>query len=413
MPGGMLSLSANGHSVGSGVLWATLKTVPDYYAPVGTPTRDYLLAYDAQALRLLWQDVLPASPKWAVPTIADGKVLIGSASGTHTFSIYQLPLGAPGAVRASASTATSQIDVTWAADDPGTNSFDVEVQGVPGTKTIARTVHSITLPAEPGGFNTQIRVCAHSLIESACSDWVHPMDTTMTTWLDISKAELDQTGWGFADINNVDWARASRAAFAFCTANGFVAGELNGYQAVDSYGVLSRAGVICYTTGAKFFDSTTRDRAGSPWNFADVDKVQWSVASRLAFDFCQARGYAGGQFNGNQRTTAGDEVLMGIVCQAGQFYNADQSTEMITFSDVNTAPWAAAARAAYEVCRQGPPFLLSPSGTHASFLTNAIHRMNRAMSSEGSFPLGGRFNGNQGRASGNSTKVIFGTVCFQ
>jgi hypothetical protein len=407
----MLSLSANGNLAGSGVLWATLKTVPNFYAQVSPQTQDHLLAYDAQTLQLLWQDLLPASPKWGVPTIADGKVLIGSkgaADGAHPFSIYQLPLDAPVAVHTSASSATSPILVTWATDDPGTDSFDIEMQNSSGGNTVDSSVRTFTLPASLNAFATRIRVCAHMLAESACSDWMQPMESTKTTWLDISKAELDQTRWGFTDINAVDWATASRAAFGFCTANGFVGGELNGYQALDVYGVLSRAGVVCYSTGAKLFDSTTQDRSGSPWTFTEVNTVQWSVASRLAYDFCQAKGYVGGQFNGNQRAVAGGDVLMAIVCNAGAFNNAKQSGDMITFSDVNVVPWAVAARAAYEACREGGSSLSAPAGTKAS---NVIYAMNKAMSSEGGFfPLGGRFNGNQGTVSQD---LVFGTVCFQ
>jgi hypothetical protein len=394
----MLSLSANGNVAGTGVLWAVLRTVPNYYA---NTYRDVLLAYDAQTLKLIWQDAIPAIPKWAVPTIADGKVLVGSASGMHSLSIYELRLGPPAAVRASASSDTSPVNVTWAIEDPGTDSVDVEVEGAPGSGTLANSVRSYVFPSLANGLKSSIRVCSHKGAEENCSPWVQPLNTTVSIWLDITKAELDQTGWGFSDVNTVEWARASRAAFGFCTFNGFVGGQLNGYQAVDDDGVLTRAGVVCHGSGAKFltvipdravtiakfFDSTSAERASSAWNFANVDTVQWSVASRLASDYCQARHYIGGQFDGNQATNA-TGVLMGIVCYGGEFNDAAKVAKEFGFQDVNTVPWAQAARAGYDWCRQhsDPP----PTPTSAPTY----------------YPLGGRLNGYE---SANS----FGTVCYK
>jgi outer membrane protein assembly factor BamB len=70
MPGGMISLSANGTR--DGILWATL--------PVDS-SRGRLLAFDALDLRLLWQTPLPSIAHFVAPTIADGKVFVVTAGG--------------------------------------------------------------------------------------------------------------------------------------------------------------------------------------------------------------------------------------------------------------------------------------------------------------------------------------------
>jgi outer membrane protein assembly factor BamB len=88
MPGGMLSLSANGARAGSGVVWATVPLQGD--ANAGT-VPGVLRAFDASDVsRELWnsrQDPLDDFgnlAKFCVPTIADGKVFIATFSGHLT-----------------------------------------------------------------------------------------------------------------------------------------------------------------------------------------------------------------------------------------------------------------------------------------------------------------------------------------
>jgi hypothetical protein len=85
MPGGMLSLSANGNQAGSGVVWALLPYAGDANQMRGV--RAQLLAFDAQNIK---NDIFQSSPpddpdgpnsvglfaKFAPPTIANGKVFI-------------------------------------------------------------------------------------------------------------------------------------------------------------------------------------------------------------------------------------------------------------------------------------------------------------------------------------------------
>lgn len=72
MPGGMLSLSANGNLAHSAVLWTTL--------PLQTheldDRQDRVFAFDGETLRLLWYTSIPKLAKFVPPTVADGKVFI-------------------------------------------------------------------------------------------------------------------------------------------------------------------------------------------------------------------------------------------------------------------------------------------------------------------------------------------------
>jgi hypothetical protein len=76
MPGGMISLSADGNQAGSGIIWAIL--------PKDANLDGRLLAFDAETLALLWESDYPADHallvKWIPPTIADGKVFVPTAS---------------------------------------------------------------------------------------------------------------------------------------------------------------------------------------------------------------------------------------------------------------------------------------------------------------------------------------------
>lgn len=85
MPGGMLSLSANGSLAGTGILWATLSNAGD---PNHTSRPGILRAYDAgNVTRELWnsqqnatRDALGNFSKFSPPTVANGKVYVGTLS---------------------------------------------------------------------------------------------------------------------------------------------------------------------------------------------------------------------------------------------------------------------------------------------------------------------------------------------
>jgi hypothetical protein len=79
MPGGMISLSANGTR--DGILWATL--------PVDMMA-GRLLAFDALDLRLLWETPVPSIAHFVPPTIADGRVFVAGTSVAGTGSQFRV-----------------------------------------------------------------------------------------------------------------------------------------------------------------------------------------------------------------------------------------------------------------------------------------------------------------------------------
>ncbi len=86
IPGGMLSLSANGNTSRSAIVWSTLKEA----AGAG-----YLLsAYDAESLDELWSTRLPTVAYPQPPTVAHGMVLVATRSDdgrrTPEIRVYEL-----------------------------------------------------------------------------------------------------------------------------------------------------------------------------------------------------------------------------------------------------------------------------------------------------------------------------------
>ncbi len=79
MPGGMLSLSANGNDPSSGVLWAIIST--DSIEPGKGDPRADLIAFDARTLEMLWSQPIGHTPHWAPPTIAEAKVFVTNLDG--------------------------------------------------------------------------------------------------------------------------------------------------------------------------------------------------------------------------------------------------------------------------------------------------------------------------------------------
>ncbi|HEV7881915.1 hypothetical protein [Bradyrhizobium sp.] len=94
MPGGMLSLSADGAKAGTGVLWAVVPLDGDANQQRGV--KGILLALDAQdAARTLWtseqtpaRDQLGLFAKFSPPTVAGGKVFVATYGDDEVRRIY-------------------------------------------------------------------------------------------------------------------------------------------------------------------------------------------------------------------------------------------------------------------------------------------------------------------------------------
>jgi hypothetical protein len=97
MPGGMISVSANGSLAGTGVVWATHVTGRDDHSDVvwGKTLLGTLYAFDAMDLRKeLWTsddsgvDSLGNFAKFVPPVVADGRVFV--ATRDHAIQVYGL-----------------------------------------------------------------------------------------------------------------------------------------------------------------------------------------------------------------------------------------------------------------------------------------------------------------------------------
>ncbi len=105
MPGGFLSLSANGTQSGTGIVWAT---TPYNANANNSVVRGIFHAFDASTLQELWndkqndgRDELGRFAKYVPPTVAGGKVFVatfgpnGSADGSGALNVYGLLPPAP------------------------------------------------------------------------------------------------------------------------------------------------------------------------------------------------------------------------------------------------------------------------------------------------------------------------------
>ena len=83
--GGMLSLSAQGTTRGTGILWSTGERAGGEFR---------LAAFDAETLRELWSDTLPSLSYMQPPTVAAGMVMVATTSdsllGAPEVRIYEL-----------------------------------------------------------------------------------------------------------------------------------------------------------------------------------------------------------------------------------------------------------------------------------------------------------------------------------
>ncbi|SJM92811.1 trypsin-like serine protease [Crenothrix polyspora] len=129
-----------------------------------------------------------------------------------------------------------------------------------------------------------------------------------TDWYNVTATDIQNTGWGFTDVNQVHWAHANRAAAGLCSgfAQGFVGGHFNGHMRNGRYGL------FCYRDGTQWFDATDSEITATGWGFPthDVNDVPWALAARAAVGFCRGKGFSGGFMNGHQASGK-----YGVVCQ--------------------------------------------------------------------------------------------------
>jgi hypothetical protein len=152
-PGGILSLSANGTNAGTGIVWASVNTTSS--ANQGT-VAGTLHAYDAQNVsHELWHSDMIASrdsagnfAKFVAPTVANGKVYLGSFS--NRLNVYGLLPPVPLTISLSG----ANVLLSW----PTNNGSGFTLQGntdpttaswanIPATITQNNGFYQTTIPA--------------------------------------------------------------------------------------------------------------------------------------------------------------------------------------------------------------------------------------------------------------------------
>jgi hypothetical protein len=160
MPGGFLSLSANGTQAGTAIIWAS---TPYNANANNNVVPGVFHAFDAATMREIWNDKtndarddIGRFAKFCAPTVANGKVYLpnfgptGAANGSGQLVVYGLlPLTpiAPGGL--TAASANSQVNLAWAAPtgNPATsyNLYRSTTQGGEGTTPYKSGLTSVTM----------------------------------------------------------------------------------------------------------------------------------------------------------------------------------------------------------------------------------------------------------------------------
>lgn len=131
------------------------------------------------------------------------------------------------------------------------------------------------------------------------------LPATATTFVDITDGEIAalDVPYRFTDINAEHWAKTGRAAIAIAINRGFAAGYFTGHQLPGrpgSPGVHGWIGLSPDLISVFDLDDNDSDVQSSQWRFPDINTVPWAQAARLATDVCINRGFAGGFFTGHQ-----------------------------------------------------------------------------------------------------------------
>lgn len=233
---------------------------------------------------------------------------------------------------------------------PGDSGGGTFIFNPPDPTPFLLGIHSGGASCNTNGQNT----AGYDVGIPAVRDWLGAILTT--TWqspattayqMPVRTAEFNGIRWSVPDVNTVGWAQGARAASAVCYNRGAVGGHMVGHQ--DAQTKI----VHCSGGDTAWFDLTQNDINTTGWGFTDVNTVSWARAGRAASNYCSTHGFVSGQFNGQQR-----DGMHGVFCYRGgaQYIDATDADIAATRWPVNTtdldsASWAQAARAANEFCR--------------------------------------------------------------
>ena len=173
----------------------------------------------------------------------------------------------------------------------------------------------------------------------------NPYPVGSLAFFDTTHIDRLSAGWTFDNPDIALYGVASRASTNFCNQKGFLGGRFTGHY------VGERIGLLCTPTTASLINVNPADLNKSGWGFNDFDSTNWAQVSRAATNICTNRGFVGGFFTGLQQGN-----VYGLVClnsDVAQWFDippSELNTAGYTIVDINTVPWAYAARAATNVC---------------------------------------------------------------
>jgi hypothetical protein len=174
----------------------------------------------------------------------------------------------------------------------------------------------------------------------------NPYDVTKPRFFDTTHFDRASTRWPFDDPDSTTFAQASRMATDFAAGKGFGAGRLTGHH------IGERVGLLCLPIdGIGFIDVPLVEIAVTAFPFEDINSAPWAQVGSAAMEIATRHGFAAGFFTGHQ--VQGRCGWIGIAPDLVSVFDVDDATvgaSRWAFIDVNTAPWAPAARCATDIC---------------------------------------------------------------
>jgi hypothetical protein len=186
----------------------------------------------------------------------------------------------------------------------------------------------------------------------ALEDWrdqrtaatLSPYDVSRVRFFDTTHFDRAGTRWQFDDPDITDWVRAQRMATHFAVSKGFRGGRPTGHHTGELIGVRCLP-----LSAASLNDITDQDIAGTHFPFSNINTDPWAQIGRAAVDIASTRNFLTGYFTGHKLELIG---LNPDLVTVFDVFDDDPAFAKSRwhFQDINTVPWAQAARLADDIC---------------------------------------------------------------